>query len=207
MRTVSRRGEFRSVRSDGWHTGDGKRTWCDKTRDEWDLALRTPSGKARRCEACEERKIHLLEQLQRRRSAGEGTVLIPDPLFCRGILVDAGIAASEFLGMARRAPTVFDIRRAGSRLVPPLDDTLDPFCDQYRGAEQMAGTRRSIDRWCGLNFVISPWLTSDRPWLVKTEQQAIEWIRPLMVRARRRTTLRARWDREVKQRRTSSEGS
>ena len=194
MRTTTRRGDSISVRNDGWHTGNGRTTWCGKTKDDWDLAFRSPGRNVRRCEECDERAIYL----RQRGPHHDDATHVADPLFPRGVLLDLGVAANELVDLLRRAPDVFDVRRSRVSLQAPHVDEYDPFCEQYRAADQIIGTRRPVPRWCGLSIVVSPNLVSSEPRLVMAEADAVAWVRPLVTRAEHRKVLRAKWDREAK---------
>lgn len=196
MRTVARRGDAVAVRNEGAHTGNGRTTWCGKTRDEWDLAFRSPGGSVRRCIDCEEHEIYLGE---RDHDSTRGATVVSDPLFCRGVLLDYGTDADALIALVRRAPGVFDVRRSTAPLQEPTGDDFDPFCTVYLGAAQVLGPRRPLQRWCGVALVVSA--TLEAPGLVVLDEEAaMAWVRPLVSRAERRATLRAAWDGKTKMR-------
>ena len=167
-RTITRRGAAIAVRKEGWHTGNGRTTWCGQTRDQWDLGFRSGGG-ASRCADCEERDIYPRET----RPDPLGTVAVTtDPLHSRGVLRDADVADGSLVPLLRRAPECFDVRRARSALERPNDDELDPFCAAYKDAVQVLGTKRPVDRWCGLSLVVSPNLATGTGWLTVDEPAA-----------------------------------
>ena len=109
----------------------------------------------------------------------------------------AGVDADELVDLICRAPAVFDVRRASTRLHRPQEDDYDPFCAEYRSGEHVVGSKRPVERYCGLSLVVSPELVSSEPKLVKDVAEAVAWARPFVSRAEHRKALRAKWDRET----------
>ena len=189
------RGETVVLRKVGWHTGDGRKTACNKKEGPWYLTERRPSP-AKMCFECREWQRWQAERVP-------GAIAALNVASARwSILLDADIESSDIEALIGKAPGVVVLRRANRHL-----ETVDLAGDWWSGLHSLfvesqvlaRGTTAAPNFDPAMVVTANANLLAQRPdrWRVQSPDDAVTWLTPIIDDALKVKALRARWDREA----------